>query len=185
MSRVLSGYGQPSVQSPDTEASGFRLLGIDPGLGTTGFGLISILSRQIATAESWGVMQTTPRGALPERLRQLYQDVQDLLAHTKPDAVAMESLFFFRNVTTAIPVAQARGVLVLAVAQAGLPLWEYTPMQVKQALTGFGKASKAEMAQAVMERLKLNQRPTPDDAIDGLAIALTGFQFQAVNFALG
>ena len=165
-----------------------RLLGIDPGLGRTGFGVIRVTSyRAPAIAESWGVMTTKPKPVMGERLQELYRDFTSLLQQTKPDQVAVETLFFIRNTTTAMPVAQARGILLLALAEANLPVSEYSPMQIKKALTGYGKATKPEMTTAVVQRLKLESPPRPDDAADGLAIALThqqlGLPLQAAHSA--
>jgi len=157
-----------------------KILGIDPGLGRVGFGLIEAHSHNDVKALGWGVIETTPKAPIGSRLVEIHRDLTGLLEQLKPDVVAMESLFYFRNHTTLVPVAQARGVLVMLVEMAGLELFEYTPMQVKQALTGYGKAKKNEMTDAVQMRLNMEHPPKPDDAADGLAIAMTHLQFHPV-----
>lgn len=156
------------------------LLGLDPGLATVGFGVLTLnlVTRQVVQCK-WGVVTTSPQGSAPQRLAEIFTDTLDLLQQVQPTHIAIEQLFYFRNITTALPVAQARGVLLLACQQwrTNIPLAEYTPMQVKQALTGYGKATKAEMQAAVQTRLTLNTLPKPDDAADGLAIALCHAQF--------
>jgi crossover junction endodeoxyribonuclease RuvC len=154
-----------------------KILGIDPGLGRIGFGLIDASHRNRPVSLGWGLIETTPKAPMGQRLAELYSDMQRLLAHSQADVMAIESYFYFRNNTTIISVAQARGIILLAAEQAGLPVVEYTPMQVKQSLTGYGKADKKEVVEAVMLRLNLEKKPTPDDAADGLAIALTHSQF--------
>lgn len=147
------------------------VLGIDPGVATVGFGLLD-KQGQTLTHLRHGVI-TTPAGlALPERLGLIWEDMQQLLSLYKPDTMAIEELFFSKNITTGIAVAQARGVLVLAVQQRGIPIAEYGPMQVKQAVTGYGKAEKAQMMEMTQRLLKLAKIPKPDDAADALAIAL-------------
>ncbi len=156
------------------------LLGLDPGLATVGFGVLTLnpAKRQVLHSK-WGIITTTPQGSTPHRLAEIYADTLNLLQQVQPTHIAIEQLFYFRNITTALPVAQARGVLLLACQQwhTNIPLAEYTPMQVKQALTGYGKASKAEIQAAVQTRLALDVLPKPDDAADGLAIALCHAQF--------
>jgi crossover junction endodeoxyribonuclease RuvC len=154
-----------------------KILGIDPGLGRIGFGLIDVSLRNNPQALAWGVVETTPKAPIGSRLVEIHHDVKALIEEASPDVIAIESLFYFRNNTTIVPVAQARGVLLLLAELAGVPTVEYTPMQVKQALTGYGKAQKHEITEAVILRLNLLKRPTPDDAADGLAIALTHSQF--------
>lgn len=143
------------------------ILGIDPGLGTIGFGVIGNNIKP-----QWGTITTPKNTPVEHRLVALYTDMQTLLATIKPDVVAIEKIFHFRNVTTMVPVTQARGVILLAIAQAGLPVAEYTPMQIKQAVTGYGKAEKTEVQAMVTSQLSLEAIPRPDDAADGLAIAL-------------
>jgi crossover junction endodeoxyribonuclease RuvC len=156
------------------------LLGLDPGLATVGFGVLTLNpAKRLVLKSQWGIITTTPQGSTPQRLAEIYADTLHLLQQVKPTHIAIEQLFYFRNITTALPVAQARGVLLLACQQwqMDIPLAEYTPMQVKQALTGYGKATKGEMQTAVQARLSLDELPKPDDAADGLAIALCHAQF--------
>jgi crossover junction endodeoxyribonuclease RuvC len=154
-----------------------RILGIDPGLGRIGFGLVDATHRNRPVSLGWGLIETTPKAPMGQRLLELHRDMRELLAHSRADVMAIESYFYFRNNTTIISVAQARGVILLSAEEAGLSVVEYTPMQVKQSLTGYGKAEKREVVEAVMLRLHLQKKPTPDDAADGLAIALTHSQF--------
>ena len=148
-----------------------RILGIDPGYGITGFGVIEGNLGQYRLLKCGAI--TTPPGAdFSARLEMIYEDMRQLLAVTKPDAVAIEELFFGQNVTTGIHVAEARGVILLAVAQAGIPLFEYKPMQVKQSLVGYGNATKHQMQDMTKRLLHLSAMPKPDDAADAVAIAL-------------
>ena len=148
-----------------------RILGIDPGYGITGFGLIES-ERGQSRLLSCGVI-TTPAGMdFSARMEIIYEDMKKLLETAKPDAVAIEELFFGQNVTTGIGVAQSRGVILLAVRQAGLEITSYKPMQVKQALVGYGNATKHQMMDMTKRLLKLNAMPKPDDAADAIAIAL-------------
>jgi crossover junction endodeoxyribonuclease RuvC len=155
------------------------ILGVDPGIHRVGFGALEVLANSavhtLPKATVWGVIETSQTQTHSVRLQEIYTDITGLIAQVQPTLAVVESLFFFRNVTTFIPVAQARGVILLALQQAGVPLVEYTPMQVKLALAGHGKASKQEVTQAVVERLKMEQRPKPDDAADGLALAMTAW----------
>jgi crossover junction endodeoxyribonuclease RuvC len=157
-----------------------RILGIDPGLATLGFGAILCqvtTGRQTNSPVSvldYGVIQTTANQAIGQRLMTLYDDLHTLLNHCQPDLVAIEKLFFHRMGNT-IAVAQARGVVMLVLAQYGVPLVEFTPAQIKQALTGYGNADKHDVQQAVTRELNLDQIPKPDDAADGLAVALTAW----------
>jgi crossover junction endodeoxyribonuclease RuvC len=154
-----------------------KILGIDPGLGRIGFGLIDVSTPQSPLALGWGVIETTPKSPIGKRLVEIHHDIHALIRDKQPDVIAIESLFYFRNNTTIVPVAQARGVILLLAELAGVPTVDYTPMQVKQALTGYGKAEKHAVTEAVIHRLGLLKKPTPDDAADGLAIALTHSQF--------
>ncbi|WP_409968800.1 crossover junction endodeoxyribonuclease RuvC [Bengtsoniella intestinalis] len=148
-----------------------RILGIDPGIATIGFGLVE-MDRGQGTMVHYGVI-TTPAGLpLSRRLYQISQDMDSLLAQLKPDVMAVEELFFNNNITTGIAVAHGRGVILLAAEAAGIPLYEYTPSQVKLALTGYGKAEKRQMMEMTRMLLKLKALPRPDDAADALAIAL-------------
>ncbi len=148
-----------------------RILGIDPGYGITGFGVIESERGQSKLITCGAI--TTPAGMdFSARLEIIYEDMRQLLAETKPDAVAIEELFFGQNVTTGIGVAQSRGVILLAIRQAGLEVTSYKPMQVKQALVGYGNATKHQMMDMTKRLLHLNAMPKPDDAADAIAIAL-------------
>jgi crossover junction endodeoxyribonuclease RuvC len=152
------------------------ILGIDPGTATVGFGYVEVSDGQPARALSYGVIQTDKTMAMPERLRVVFDDMTELLGDLSPDVMVVEELFFFRNTNTAIPVAQARGVILLAAAQAGVPVVSYTPMQVKKTVTGTGKAEKIEVQEAIRDLLDLESIPRPDDAADALSLALTHWQ---------
>ena len=148
-----------------------RILGIDPGYGITGFGVIESERGQNRLITCGAI--TTPAGMdFSARLEIIYEDMRQLLSETKPDAVAIEELFFGQNVTTGIGVAQSRGVILLAIRQAGLEVTSYKPMQVKQALVGYGNATKHQMMDMTKRLLHLNAMPKPDDAADAIAIAL-------------
>ena len=148
------------------------ILGLDPGSAITGYGLISADHGKYEMLD-YGALRTEPGPSDAERLVLLYDELRALLKEKQPDCVAIEQLFFNKNATTAVPVGQARGVLLLACAQAGLPISEYTPLQVKQALTGYGRADKSQIQYMVTRLLKLASVPKPDDAADALAIAIT------------
>ena len=148
-----------------------RILGIDPGYGITGFGLLAAERNQFQLLRC-GAITTPPNTEFPWRLSVIYNDMVQLLGIAKPDAVAVEELFFGHNVTTGINVAQARGVILLAVQQAGVPVFEYKPMQVKQAVVGYGNASKHQVMDMTKRILNLDAVPKPDDAADAVAIAL-------------
>lgn len=149
-----------------------RLLGLDPGIGRTGFGLIETWGDQVQHLEH-GVMETVIGQARDLRLLDLYQQVCTLLDRTRPDQAGIEHLYAGRNATTAIQVAEARGVLLLALAERGIPSKAYAPATIKLSLADHGKATKQEVRAIVMEQLGLERPPQPDDASDGLACALT------------
>jgi len=149
-----------------------RILGLDPGTAILGFGVLDV-ERGSRTHVTHGVIRTPAGTPMGERLATIAADLAELLRRYEPDEVAVEQLFFAKNTTTAIAVAQARGVTLAAVAGAGIPLFEYTPPQVKQAVGGAGAARKPEVQEMVKRLLKLAARPTPDDAADALAVALT------------
>ena len=148
------------------------ILGIDPGLATLGYGVIEKDSRGNFRALDCGVVTTPKEEGLPVRLAMLEEGITAILNKFKPDEVAMEELFFSKNITTGIAVAHARGVALLTCVKACGRLYEYTPMQIKQALTGYGKADKHQIQATVTSILKLPAIPKPDDAADALAIAL-------------
>ena len=145
-------------------------LGIDPGTAILGYGVVS--GDDEPRVVTYGVLRTASDEAMPTRLVQLYEGVQALIAEYRPDALAIEQLLFGRNVTTAIAVGQARGVVLLAAAQAGMVVAEYKPAQVKEAVVGYGKAEKSQMQEMVRLLLHLPAIPHPDDAADALAIAI-------------
>ena len=148
-----------------------RILGIDPGYATTGFGLVES-ERGAVRLLRYGVVTTPKELPFPKRLEILYDDMCRLLEVTAPDAVAVEELFWGHNITTGIGVSHGRGVILLAVAKANVPLYEYTPMQVKQAVVGYGKAEKRQVMDMTRRILKMEQVARPDDAADAIAIAL-------------
>jgi crossover junction endodeoxyribonuclease RuvC len=154
-----------------------RILGIDPGLGRVGFGLVEIdtsAGNSFGLCQ-WGIISTTKEKADGERLQEIHDDLTELIDHLKPDVVSVERLFYFRNATTLVPVAQARGIILMIIHRFGLPVYEYTPMQVKQAITGYGKSEKKEVQEMLIGMLGLDRKPTPDDAADGLALAVCHF----------
>jgi len=147
------------------------VLGFDPGTATTGFGVVSYVEGRLAPVDT-GVLLTPSDMPTEERLLSIYTDVNTLLDRYNPDTVATERLFFDRNVTNALSVGRAIGVILLAVAQRGLPWMEYTPMQVKTAVTGYGGADKEQVQAMVVRLLGLRETPRPDDAADALAVAI-------------
>ena len=147
------------------------ILGIDPGYADMGWGVISIENRTLNYILC-DTIKTTKNRPMPERLRELDLTIQKLFKKYKPDLLSVEKIFFAANQKTAIEVAQARGIVLLAAAHHGVPVVEYTPLQVKQALTSSGNADKSQVAHMVKVMLKLKEMPTQDDAIDAIAIAL-------------
>jgi crossover junction endodeoxyribonuclease RuvC len=149
-----------------------RILGIDPGTGILGFGVIEAQGHKVQLVDA-GVIRTPVKEDDAVRLETIYQELTDIITQTKPDVMSVEKLFFARNVTTAMTVSQARGVVLLCARLAGLEIFEYTPMQIKQAITGYGKADKKQMQEMVRVLINLKEIPRPDDAADALAAALT------------
>ena len=159
-----------------------RILGLDPGIAIVGFGVIeaqqgqfhSLTYGSIRTAAGRRSCTSPQRASLPlsERLEIIYNDLNQLLDSLRPEAVAIEELFFNTNITTGISVAHGRGILLLACRQKGIPVYEYTPLQVKQSVVGYGRAEKKQVMEMVRRMLHLNEVPKPDDAADALAIAL-------------
>lgn len=147
------------------------VIGIDPGLATVGFGVINI-ENGIITPVSYGCIRTSSGKQSPERLFEIYNETKMLFEKYAPLAVAVEKLFFTKNVTSAMSVSEARGVIFLASRQNEIPVFEYTPNQVKQAITGSGRADKKQMQEMIRKLLDLDEIPKPDDAADGLSIAL-------------
>jgi crossover junction endodeoxyribonuclease RuvC len=148
-----------------------RILGIDPGIAIVGFGFIDKIGSKIVPVQ-YGSIQTEAHTDPVQRLKEVYDATVQLIEKYKPDAMSIEKLFFNRNVTTAFAVSQARGVMILAGAQAGIPVAEYTPLQVKQAVVGYGKAEKHQVQEMVKVFLKLSAVPKPDDVADALAVAI-------------
>lgn len=161
------------------------MLGIDPGTATTGYGVVAQTARGDYTLLAAGVIRTAPTMEMHLRLRELFQDVQALIREFHPNEMAVEKLFFGRNVTNAISVGQARGAVLLVAALCDLPLAEYTPAEVKQAISGYGNADKRQMQEMVMRTLDLEAPPSPDDAADGVAIALCHLQTIAYRRRVG
>ncbi|MGO0060257.1 crossover junction endodeoxyribonuclease RuvC [Brevibacillus fluminis] len=153
-----------------------RILGIDPGIAIVGFGIIEKQGSQLRPVQ-YGSIQTEAGLPVPLRLKQIFEAMQNLLATYQPDEISVEKLFFTKNVTNGITVGQARGVILLAAELAGLPVYEYTPMQVKQAVTGYGGAQKKQIQEMVRILLKLKDTPKPDDVADAIGIAITHAQF--------
>ena len=149
-----------------------KVIGIDPGTAITGFGLVQEEEDGSLKVIDFGAIQTPPGIAMPERLLSLYERLREILLLHRPGSGAVEKLFFQRNVTTAISVGQARGVALLALAQMNLPVSEYTPLEIKQAVAGYGGAGKQQVQQMVRALLQLEDIPRPDDAADALAVAI-------------
>jgi len=147
------------------------ILGIDPGTATTGYGLINKKDSRLSLVD-YGVIKTPAKQPGYFRLQLLYRQLKKLLAQYEPATVAVEQLFFNTNVTTAMSVGQARGVILLAAAQSDVSIGEYTPLQIKQALTGYGRASKSQIQQMVKVMLGMDKIPKPDDAADAIAVAI-------------
>lgn len=149
-----------------------RIIGIDPGTGILGFGIIDISSSGRASLVDAGVIKTPVHQPDSERLITIYKDLTEIIKNHKPTIMSVEKLFFAQNVTTAMSVAQARGVVLLCGEQKGLQIYEYTPLQIKQAITGYGRAQKNQMQEMVKIILRLKEKPKPDDCADALAAAI-------------
>ncbi len=149
-----------------------RIIGIDPGTAILGFGVIDVVKDKLKLVDG-GVIRTPVNENDAVRLQTIFEEITDVIALTKPDEMSVEKLFFAQNVTTAMTVAQARGVVLLTGIQAGLSIYEYTPLQIKQALTGYGRAEKKQIQEMVRVMLKLKIAPKPDDCADALAAAIT------------
>lgn len=147
------------------------ILGIDPGTAITGYGLVRSDGDNLVL-EDYGVITTLSGSPLPARLQRIYRELRALIEERSPMAVAVEEIFFSRNVRTALTVGQARGVVLLAAAEAGLAVHEYTPLQVKQAIVGYGRATKDQVQQMIKMLLGLETIPQPDDAADAIAVAI-------------
>ena len=149
-----------------------RIIGIDPGTAITGFGIIEVSKDKYKMIDG-GVIKTPAKQAEELRLETIYKDLIKIIKQPKPDMAAVEQIFFAQNVTTAMTVSQARGVILLALINSGLDHASYTPLQIKQALTGYGRADKKQIQEMVKLQLNLKQNPKPDDCADALAAALT------------
>ena len=161
-----------------------KILGIDPGYAIVGFGVIEYANGRFTPLDC-GVLTTPQEMPFPKRLKSLYDNLTFLISEKKPDVLSIETLFFNTNVTTAIAVGHARGVLILAAENAGIPVFEYTPLQIKQAITGYGRADKIQMQQMVKMLLGLAAVPKPDDAADALAVAICHGQSFKLNKKIG
>ncbi len=148
-----------------------RILGIDPGYAIVGLGIIEYDGNSFRTIE-YGAVTTPANIEFSDRLLEIYNQIKELILIYKPDVMAIEKLFFNSNQKTAIDVAQARGVIILAAKQSGIPCYEYTPLQVKQAVVGYGRAIKSQVIEMTKKILMLNKTPKPDDVADALAIAI-------------
>ena len=148
-----------------------RVLGIDPGFAIVGYGVVDYVGNKF-TVDDYGAVTTNAGQNIFDRLKVVYDEVSEIIARVKPDCMAIEELFFNTNTKTAITVAEARGILIIAAMNAGVPVFEYTPLQVKQAVTGYGRAEKGQVQQMIKILLNLEKVPKPDDVADALAIAI-------------
>ncbi|PNR93664.1 crossover junction endodeoxyribonuclease RuvC [Petrotoga sp. 9PWA.NaAc.5.4] len=153
------------------------ILGIDPGYGRIGFGVIQKVGNTFSMID-YGVIYTDKDANLPKRLLKIKKDMKSLIDRYKPDESAVEELYFFKNVATAIQVGEARGVILVSLEEENIPIFEYTPFQIKQAVTGYGRAEKGQIQRALKLILKLEKTPTPDDASDALAAAFCHANFR-------
>jgi crossover junction endodeoxyribonuclease RuvC len=156
------------------------ILGIDPGTATTGYGIVKKEGNSL-TCLKYGVIKTSPDLEAEARLKQINQEVLSLISEYSPNVLAIESLFFFKNLKTVMPVSQARGVILMAASQKKIPVFNYTPLQAKMATVGYGRADKKQVQEMVKVILELEETPKPDDAADALAIALC---HASINFGL-
>lgn len=150
-----------------------RILGIDPGTGICGFGVVDFAKHKQPHMVTAGVVTTPAHTPLADRLLDIYDSITQIIDETHPDEVSIEKLYFNQNITTGITVAEARGVVILVARQHELPIYEYTPLQIKQTLTGYGRAKKKDMQEAVRQYLNMREIVKPDDAADALAAAIT------------
>ena len=152
---------------------GMRILGIDPGTGICGFGVIEVEPGKKPKMLDNGVISTPAHTSLPDRLLDIYDSMHEIIELNRPDTVSIEKLFFSKNITTGISVAEARGICLLVARQEKLPIFEYTPNEIKKTMTGYGSADKKQMQEMVRLHLGLESVPKPDDAADALAAAIT------------
>ena len=157
-----------------------RILGIDPGTAIVGFGVIDVEGSRCIQKE-YGCIRTSSQEATPLRLQHIYHQVKELINRLEPQCMAVEQLFFNKNTKTALAVGQARGVVFLAAVEKGVPVFEYTPLQVKQAVVGYGRAEKGQVQEMVRVLLRLKSRPSPDDAADALAVAICHAHSRKLN----
>ncbi|KLO21229.1 MULTISPECIES: crossover junction endodeoxyribonuclease RuvC [unclassified Marinitoga] len=157
-----------------------RILGIDPGYGRIGFGIIDKDGNNFKLVD-FGVIETNKKSDLNSRLLEIFDGINDLILKYNPDESAVESLFFFKNVKTAIQVGEARGVILLTLQKNNIPIFEYTPYQVKQAITGYGRAEKGQIQRMLKVVFNLKKNPTPDDAADALAIAFCHGNYRIIK----
>ena|SRR3989338_2434482 len=150
------------------------ILGVDPGTATTGYGVVRSSRGNSLECVSYNCITTKKEKGTGERLVSLEKELLKVLNTYKPDAVVVERLYFFKNLKSVMPVSEARGVILLAIAKKKLPVFEMTPLQVKMAITGYGRADKKQMQRMVQQTLKLSQVPKPDDAADALGLAIAG-----------
>lgn len=149
-----------------------RVLGVDPGLAITGFAVVAE-NENNAIPVSYGCIRTSPKEEHYKRLLTIYEDLTEIINKYEPEVAVVEKLFFNKNVSTALKVGEARGVVLLAIAKANIPIYEYTPLQVKQSLVGYGRADKQQVQYMVKAEFNLKETPSPDDVADACAIALT------------
>lgn len=151
------------------------ILGIDPGLATTGFGVVQPVKNTLSKLKcmGYGTIDTTPDVPLPQRLNKIHLDLNRVITQYQPKALVMENVFFFKNAKTIVPVSQAQGVILLAAAKKRLPVYRYTPIEVKKTVTGFVKSDKKDVQREIQKILRLDDIPKPDDAADALSIAAT------------
>lgn len=160
-----------------------KILGIDPGIAITGYGVVEYWGNHYKIME-YGVIRSSKTQEMPSRLNVIHKGISQLIATHQPDHMAIEELFFNKNVKTALLVGQARGVVMLSAYQQGVPIYEYTPLQVKQAVVGYGRAEKQQVQFMVKALLNLQEIPRPDDAADALAIAICHGHFCSSGFMI-
>ncbi len=160
-----------------------RILGIDPGFGRVGWGVIEKKKNEWEVV-NWGCIETSAKENFIDRLKAIHRALTSLIKKYQPNRIAVEDLFFAKNVKTAMKVGEARGVILLTCVQAGVPVDEFTPLQIKQAMTGYGRAEKGQVQRMVQMILKIKKKITPDDAADALAVALTGGASQRLRQVL-
>ena len=159
-----------------------RILGIDPGYATIGYGITDYAAGRFSVV-AYGAVTTAANEAFPKRLKSIYEDITFIIEKYKPQCLSIERLYFNTNTTTAIDVAQARGVIVLAAEQQGIEINEYTPLQVKQSVTGYGRAEKHQVMEMVKSLLGLKEVPKPDDTADALALAICHGHYSASSYS--